>query len=82
MNGHMPTTITCRHTTWLVSDARERALTADEAAALEHHRAGCPLCQGAAAQFAMLFRHVESYFGRRPPTPQQSERDDAVMAGL
>jgi hypothetical protein len=44
-----------------VSDARERALTEEEKAALAHHVAECSLCQGASAQFGMLFRQLGRY---------------------
>jgi len=54
-------TITCRDTTWLVSDARDRALTDEEKAALAQHVAVCSLCQGASAQFDMMFRQLKRY---------------------
>jgi hypothetical protein len=53
--------ITCRDTTWLVSDARDRALTDEEKAALAGHIATCSLCQGASTQFEMLFRQLDHY---------------------
>ena len=48
--------ITCRDTTWLLSDSRERALTDEELTALKRHIEECKLCQGASAQFEVLFR--------------------------
>ena len=43
--------VTCRDTTWLVSDARDRPLTEGERASLADHIAECSLCQGASKQF-------------------------------
>jgi hypothetical protein len=61
--------VTCRDTTWLVSDARDRQLTENEKAALEEHIAECGLCQGASKQFALLFREVEAFLkGNAPDT--------------
>ncbi len=59
-----PDAITCRDTTWLVSDARERTLTEEEATALARHRESCPFCQGAGTQFDVLFRQLAIYFER------------------
>ena len=50
--------ITCRESTWLTSDARERLLTDEEKAALARHISDCSLCQGASAQFDVLFRQL------------------------
>lgn len=52
--------LTCLDTTWLVSDARERALTDDELEALETHIATCAPCQSAKVQFEVLFRGLEA----------------------
>jgi hypothetical protein len=57
--------VTCRDTTWLVSDARERALTDDERQGLQEHVATCPYCSRASVQFEILFGQVETYFARR-----------------
>lgn len=56
-------TLTCRDTTWLVSDARERALTAEEQRTLAEHIAECPFCSRASVQFEVLFRQLGLYFG-------------------
>jgi predicted anti-sigma-YlaC factor YlaD len=53
--------VTCRDTTWLVSDARDRQLSQSEQAALNEHIAACSLCQGASKQFGALFREVGAY---------------------
>jgi hypothetical protein len=53
--------ITCRDTTWLASDARERALTDEEKAAFAHHIAECRLCQGASTQFEVMLRQLGRY---------------------
>jgi len=54
--------ITCKDTTWLVSDACERPLTEQERADLLNHISECALCQGASTQFEVLFRQVKVYF--------------------
>lgn len=56
--------ITCRDTTWLVSDARDRKLTDEEKQDLEEHVAACPDCRGASAQFKVLFRQIDALFGQ------------------
>jgi hypothetical protein len=58
--------ITCRQSTWLVSDSRERTLTAAEERALAEHIAGCRYCQGASRQFEVLFRQLGAWLERRP----------------
>jgi len=55
--------LSCKDTTWLVSESRERDLTAQEVQDLQHHIADCPLCQGASRQFAVLFKQLDSYLG-------------------
>ena len=61
--------VTCRDTTWLVSDARDRPLTESEQASLADHIAECSLCQGASKQFGALFREVGAYLqGEAPDT--------------
>ena len=57
--------LTCRDTTWLVSDARERALTDEERHGLVEHVTNCPFCSRASVQFEVLFKQLEVYFGRR-----------------
>ncbi len=56
--------ITCKDTTWLVSDARERELTSEEKAALTAHIEHCELCQGASKQFEVLFRQLGMFLGK------------------
>lgn len=56
--------ITCRDTTWLVSDARERELTPEEKRDLAHHIESCELCQGASKQFDVLFRQLKEFLGQ------------------
>lgn len=54
--------ITCKDTTWLVSESQERALSDEERKALEQHVAECEYCQGASGQFSVLFRQIREYF--------------------
>ena len=62
-------TITCRDTTWLVSDARDRPLTESERASLADRIPECGLCQGASKQCGALFREVGAYLkGEAPDT--------------
>ena len=51
--------ITCRDTTWIVSDSRERTLSEQELLALKKHIADCPFCRGASTQFEVLFRGID-----------------------
>jgi hypothetical protein len=53
--------ITCRDTTWLVSDSRERSLTAEEQASFDEHIVTCGLCKGGEKQFKVMFRQLERY---------------------
>jgi predicted anti-sigma-YlaC factor YlaD len=55
--------LTCKETTWLASESRERNLTKDEVQELEQHIAECPYCKGASQQFAVLFKQLDSYLG-------------------
>jgi len=64
--------ITCRDTTWLLSDSRERALTDEELTALKQHIEECKLCQGASAQFEVLFRQINRYFGAAGYRPDRA----------
>lgn len=57
----MPRHITCKDTTWLVSEARDRLLSEEEQQNLRHHISECPLCQGASKQFEVLFRQLGDY---------------------
>lgn len=58
--------LTCRETTWLVSDARERDLTPEEKRDLVAHVEECPFCSRASVQFEVLFRQLGVYFARHP----------------
>lgn len=55
--------ITCKDTTWLVSESRERALSEEELRSLNAHIADCSYCQGASRQFDVLFKEIRNYFG-------------------
>lgn len=55
--------ISCKDTTWLVSESRERALTREEQQNLERHIERCPACQGASKQFDVLFSQLKHYLG-------------------
>jgi hypothetical protein len=57
----MSRVLSCRGTTVLVSDARERPLTAEELSDLRSHLNGCVRCQAAREQFEILFRGIERY---------------------
>jgi len=59
--------ITCRDTTWLVSCARDGALTPREASQLAAHLAGCAACQVASEQFGQLFAQLDTLLARDPP---------------
>ena len=65
--------LSCRDTTWLVSDARERRLTPEEGRSLAEHVATCPFCSRASVQFEVLFRQLEMYFGRQEPPDDGSK---------
>lgn len=62
----------CRDATVLVSEARERALTAAEIDELRSHIDGCVRCQAAREQFEILFRNVERYM--HGDTPEKNDR--------
>lgn len=57
--------LTCRDTTWLVSDARERSLTDEEKRDLIEHISTCAYCRGASVQFEVLFRQLRVFFGEQ-----------------
>lgn len=54
--------MTCKDTTWLVSDSRERRLSQDEKDGLDRHIATCPYCRGASTHFDVLFRQIDRMF--------------------
>jgi hypothetical protein len=55
--------LSCKETTWLVSEARERALSSEERQNLAEHIATCTFCQGASRQFEVLFKEIDNYLG-------------------
>lgn len=62
--------LSCRDTTVLVSDGRDRPLTAEELADLRAHLTGCVRCQAAREQFEILFRGIGRYLhGDAPDAP-------------
>ncbi|WP_306394298.1 zf-HC2 domain-containing protein [Telluria beijingensis] len=64
-----PTTpVTCRDTTWLVSCARDGALTPAQASQLAAHLSGCTVCQIASKQFGQLFGQLDTLLARDPPS--------------
>ncbi|WP_296000661.1 zf-HC2 domain-containing protein [Rugamonas sp.] len=58
--------LTCRATTHLVSDARDRTLAPEEAAQLSDHLEGCGACRIASRQFEQLFAHLDTLLARKP----------------
>jgi len=56
--------ISCRDSTRLVSESRDRPLSGDEAARLATHVELCPHCRIAARQFAELFARVDLLLAR------------------
>ena len=68
----MTNPMTCKDTTWLVSESRERALSKEELEDLEGHIAECPLCKGASTQFDVLFKQLDRYLGN-----SKAEKDDS-----
>lgn len=59
----MANRLSCKETTWLVSESRERALSSEERQNLAEHIATCTVCQGASRQFEVLFKEVDNYLG-------------------
>lgn len=60
-------TITCRDTTYLVCEARDRSLSPAEQAQLSGHIQTCPYCQVAAKQFSELFSQLDDLLARSQP---------------
>lgn len=58
--------ISCRDSTRLVSESRDRPLDGDEAARLGTHVEHCPHCRIAARQFADLFARIDLLLAREP----------------
>ncbi|ADJ22344.1 MAG: zf-HC2 domain-containing protein [Hyphomicrobium denitrificans] len=67
----MTNPITCKDSTWLVSESRERTLSKEELQDLEGHIAECPYCKGASTQFAVLFKQLDHYLGN-----SRAEKDE------
>lgn len=67
----MTNPITCKDSTWLVSESRERTLSKEELQDLEGHIAECPYCKGASTQFAVLFKQLDHYLGNN-----RAEKDE------
>ena len=68
----MANPITCKDSTWLVSESRERPLSKPELADLEGHIAECPFCKGASTQFSVLFKQLDRYLGN-----SKAEKDES-----
>lgn len=56
--------LTCRDTTWLVSESRDRPLADREMERLVEHIEGCPHCQIASQQFRSLFAQIDEMFAK------------------
>ncbi|WP_300759685.1 hypothetical protein [Janthinobacterium sp.] len=68
MSQAAPTSsITCRDTTYLVCEARDRSLSPDEQVSLTNHIQICPYCQVAAKQFSQLFSQLDDLLARSQP---------------
>lgn len=61
--------ISCRDSTHLVSEARDRTLDDDDQQRLTTHVAHCPHCRIAARQFSDLFARVDLLLARTPTHP-------------
>ena len=68
----MANPITCKDSTWLVSESRERTLTQNELEDLQGHIAECPFCKGASTQFAVLFKQLDLYLGHSKAEDDES----------
>ncbi|MEZ5447257.1 MAG: zf-HC2 domain-containing protein [Gammaproteobacteria bacterium] len=66
----MSRALSCRDTTVLVSEGRDRPLTKAELADLRGHLTGCVRCQAAREQFEILFRGIERYLHGDTPEAQ------------
>jgi predicted anti-sigma-YlaC factor YlaD len=58
--------LTCRETTYIVSEARDGPLTAEQHARLNAHLETCDACRIASTQFAQLFSQLDTLFARKP----------------
>lgn len=68
----MANPISCKDSTWLVSESRERPLSKAELDNLEGHIAECPFCKGASTQFSVLFKQLDHYLGN-----SKAEKDES-----
>ncbi|NGZ87063.1 zf-HC2 domain-containing protein [Duganella aceris] len=57
--------ISCRETTYLVSESRDAALDDEQSARLAAHLDTCDACRIASTQFAQLFAHLETLLARQ-----------------
>ncbi|HEY4318317.1 MAG TPA: zf-HC2 domain-containing protein [Herbaspirillum sp.] len=56
--------LSCKETTHIVCDARDRPMSAEQSAQLQAHLETCDACKSAAVQFADMFRHLDILFAR------------------
>lgn len=56
--------ITCRDTTYLVSEGRDRSLSDDEIAQLQGHLETCAECKIASRQFSQIYRLIDRALAR------------------
>ena len=61
------TPLTCRDTTYLVSEARDAPLDAEQNELLAEHLKTCDACRTASTQFAQLFSQLDSLLARKRP---------------
>lgn len=64
----VPSSLTCRETTLIVSAARDAEVSGEELAALARHLETCERCQAARRQFTQLFQALDDLLAR-PPAP-------------
>jgi predicted anti-sigma-YlaC factor YlaD len=61
------TPLTCRDTTYLVSESRDAPLDAEQNELLADHLKTCDACRTASTQFAQLFAQLDSLLARKRP---------------
>jgi predicted anti-sigma-YlaC factor YlaD len=59
--------LTCRETTYLVSESRDAPLDEAQRARLAAHLETCAACRTASTQFAQLFAQLDSLLARKRP---------------
>lgn len=64
--------ISCRESTWLVSEARDRLLNREETDGLQMHIDGCQYCQIAAQQFSDLLGNLAIVLARNSDIDRKS----------